>query len=64
MAEEKRREEERQKEKEEEGSDSLEKLRVKIKSLQVRYCCGHNETPKSLFLSKEILKTTTQNYEY
>ena len=35
-AEEKRREEERKKEKEEEGSDSLEKLKMKIKSLQVR----------------------------
>ena len=27
-------------------------------------CCGQDQTPKSLFLSKEILKTTTQNYEY
>ena len=35
LAEEKKREEERKKEKEEEGSDSLEKLRLKIKSLQV-----------------------------
>ena len=35
-AEEKRREEERKIEKEEEGSDSLEKLKMKIKSLQVR----------------------------
>ena len=24
------------------------------------YCCGQNKTPKSLFLSKEILKATTQ----
>ena len=36
LAEEKKREEERKKEKEEEGSDSLEKLRLKIKSLQVK----------------------------
>lgn len=35
LAEEKRRDDERKKEKEEEGSDSLEKLRLKIKSLQV-----------------------------
>lgn len=34
-AEEKRRAEERRKEKEEEGADSLEKLRLKIKFLQV-----------------------------
>ena len=26
--------------------------------------CRQNKTPKSLFLSKEILKTATQNYEY
>ena len=35
----KRREEERRKEREEEGSDTVEKLRGKIKSLQVHMCC-------------------------